>query len=240
GFPISPPSADRLRVLFLALPAASLPVIILGGIVFGLTTPTEAAALAVAAALFVSALYGWLDRRSLRAVLADQMDELGRALVQTAVLSGAIFAILLAAASFEFFLALQGIPKMLAGLVEAAGLSREAYVLMLSAILLAAGTVLEPPMALVLLVPVLAPPAAALGVDPVFLGTLICFNLSLGLISPPIGGCLLVTAAAADVSYARLSLAILPFFAAEVAVLAVLIAWPDLVLFGPRLFGLPS
>ncbi|KAB2864223.1 MAG: TRAP transporter large permease, partial [Bauldia sp.] len=232
------PDVPPLTVIIRAAPALSLPAIILGGIVLGFTTPTEAAGIAVAAAAAISFFYGYLEERSVRRVLRAQLAETRHALTQTTILSGSIFAILFAAGAFEYLLALQGMPQWLARVVNELGLGLHAYMAFIMVVLLVAGTVMEAPMALVLLVPILVPTAVSLGADPIHLGTVICFNLSLGLISPPVGGCLMVVSAVANVPFARLNVAILPFFFAEIDVLVALVAWPDFVLFVPRLAGL--
>jgi TRAP-type C4-dicarboxylate transport system permease large subunit len=92
--------------------------------------------------------------------------------------------------------------------------------------------------ALALLVPLLAPVALAQGADPVHLGIVLCFNLCIGLVSPPLGGCLLVVSAVTGINYWRLARAVIPFVLAEVAVLALLVAFPELSLALPRAFGL--
>ncbi|MCZ7660364.1 MAG: TRAP transporter large permease [Xanthobacteraceae bacterium] len=232
------PDAAPLHVVAKAAPALALPAIILSGIVFGVTTPTEAAALAVAAAVAISFLYGIWEDGSLPRVLRSQLSDVRFALLRTTILSGSIFAIMFAAGAFEYLFALQGLPRWLSRQVAELGLGLHGYLALVMAVLLLAGTVMEAPMVLVLFVPILAPPAIALGADPIHLGTVICFNLSLGLISPPLGGCLMVVSAVTGVTFWRLSVAIMPFFLVEVAVLAALVAWPDFVLFVPRLVGL--
>jgi tripartite ATP-independent transporter DctM subunit len=234
------PDAPPGTVVLKALPALSLPAIILSGIVFGIMTPTEAAAVAVAAAVVISLFYGLLEERDVARVLRVQVGDLRQALLRTTILSGSIFAIMFAAGAFEYLFALQGLPRWLSGVVRELGLGLHAYLALVMTILLVAGTVMEAPMVLVLFVPILVPPAIALGADPIHLGTVICFNLSLGLISPPVGGCLMVVSAITGITFARLSIAIMPFFLTEVAVLAALVAWPDFVLFVPRLVGLAS
>lgn len=232
------PDAAPLHVVAKAAPALALPAIILSGIVFGVTTPTEAAALAVAAAVAISFLYGIWEDGSLPRVLRSQLSDVRLALLRTTILSGSIFAIMFAAGAFEYLFALQGLPRWLSRQVAELGLGLHGYLALAMAVLLLAGTVMEAPMVLVLFVPILAPPAIALGADPIHLGTVICFNLSLGLISPPLGGCLMVVSAVTGITFWRLSVAIMPFFLVEVAVLAALVAWPDFVLFVPRLVGL--
>ena len=213
--------------LWRALPALSLPVIILGGIVFGVVTPTEAAALTVFAALAVGAWYGGLTRK-----------DLAHSLVQTAALTGAIFMILGAVACFSWLAGHEQLPQRLAGFVTELGLGKTEYLLLINLIFIIAGMALDPPVALALLVPLLGPPAIALGVDPVHLGIVLCLNLTIGLITPPVGGCLLAVSTVCKVEYWGLARAILPFAALEIVVLVVIVLVPDLSLFLPRLFGL--
>ncbi len=213
--------------LWRALPALSLPVIILGGIVFGIVTPTEAAALTVAAALAVGYWYGGLSR-----------SDLTQSLVQTAALTGAIFMILGAVACFSWLAGHEELPQRLAGFVTQLGLSKIHYLLVINLIFIVAGMVLDPPVALALLVPLLAPPAIALGVDPVHLGIVLCLNLTIGLITPPVGGCLLAVSTVCKVDYWSLARAILPFAVLEVLLLVVIVLVPEFSLLLPRMFGL--
>jgi len=92
--------------------------------------------------------------------------------------------------------------------------------------------------ALALLVPLLGPPAVALGIDPVHLGIVLCLNLTIGLITPPVGGCLLAVSTVCKVEYWALARAILPFAALEILLLLVIALVPELSLFLPRLVGL--
>jgi tripartite ATP-independent transporter DctM subunit len=210
-----------------ALPALSLPLIIMGGIVFGIVTPTEAAALTVVAALAVGAWYGGLGRAAL-----------SESLVQTAALTGAIFMILGAVACFGWLAGHEQLPTRLAAFVTEMGLGRVEYLIVINLIFIAAGMLLDPPVALALLVPLLAPPAVALGVDPVHLGIVLCLNLTIGLITPPVGGCLLTVSTVCKVEYWALARAILPFAVLEVLLLLVLVLVPEFSLFLPRWFGL--
>jgi tripartite ATP-independent transporter DctM subunit len=166
-----------------ALPALSLPLIIVGGIVFGWMTPTEAAAVAVVAALAAGTFYTGITRQGLL-----------EALRRTATLTGSIFIILCA--------------------------------------------VLDITVALALLVPLLAPVALAGGADPVHLGIVICFNLCIGLVSPPLGGCLLIVSAVTRVGYWQLARAVIPFVILEMVVLGAIIAFPQISLVLPRAMGL--
>lgn len=210
-----------------ALPALSLPVIILGGIVFGVATPTEAAAVAVVAAMAAGWFYGGLDRAALvECALA------------TARLTGSIFVILVAVAALGHLASLEQIPQGIAQWVKALDLGAAEYLLLLNAIFILAGMVFDIPISLALLVPLLVPAAIEGGVHPVHVGIMVCFNLCIGLITPPMGGCLMVVSAVTQVRYWDLARAIAPFALAEIAVLGLLVAFPELSLFLPRLAGL--
>jgi tripartite ATP-independent transporter DctM subunit len=212
-----------------ALPALSLPVIILAGIVFGLTTPTEASAVATLAAIGAGWIYRGINLSMLRASFE-----------RAAMLTGAIFMILSAVAVLGYLAGLLGWPDYLASLVKSAGFSGIEYVLMINVIFLFAGMIFDIPVALTLLVPILAPAALAQGVDPVHLGIVLCFNLCIGLISPPLGGCLIVVSTVSKVGYWQLARAILPFVLVEIGVLLVLVLAPDIVLFLPRIAGIAT
>lgn len=209
-----------------AAPALSLPIIIVGGIVFGIVTPTEAAAVAVVAASVVGAYYGKINLGVFR-----------ESALRTATLTGSIFVILCAVATLGYIAGLMQLPQALAQLVTEAGITGLQYILVLNVIFLAAGMVMDIPVALTLLVPILAPLALEQGANPVHLGIVLCFNLCIGLITPPLGGCLIVVSTISKVKYWVLARAVLPFVAAEVVVLAILVLVPELSLFLPRLMG---
>jgi tripartite ATP-independent transporter DctM subunit len=210
-----------------AAPALSLPLIIVGGIVVGLTTPTEAAAVAVVTATLVGRLYGGIN-----------FDVLWQAVQGTARLTGSIFVILSAVATLGYIAGLQQWPQMLADLVTGAGLSGLQYLLVMNVVFLIAGMIMDIPVALSLLVPIMAPLALSQGVDPTHLGIVLCFNLCIGLITPPLGGCLIITSTVTGVNYWKLARAVLPFAVVEVLVLIALVLVPEISLFLPRLAGL--
>lgn len=221
-----------------ALPALLIPITIVAGIVFGVVTPTEAAAIAVAITLVLVFAYALLDRNSVTASLAITSRLTSASVERTVMLTGSIFMILFAAAVFGYLMGLLRVPEQIAGAVQVLGLNSTSYFLLASGIMFLAGMVMDVSMALVLLVPVLIPAAIAGGADPVHVGVVSCLNLTLGLISPPFGGCLMVISAASNVNYTRLSLAILPFLAVEIVLLVLLILLPELTLALPRALGL--
>jgi tripartite ATP-independent transporter DctM subunit len=230
-----PPGSTLLR----STPALVVPAILLAGIVFGVVTPTEAAALAVMAALVISFIYARLEPdATLAGAVRSLASHLNGALERAATLTGAIFVILFAAAIFGYLVAIQGLPDQVLRLVESAGMSGLQYMLLITVVFLAVGMVMDVTMALVLLVPLLIPAAIAGGADPVHVGVVTCLNLTIGLISPPVGGSLMVVSAMSGVPYLRLARAILPFFILEIAILLVLVVFPEITLYLPRQTGL--
>jgi len=215
-----------LSTLLHALPALSIPAIIMGGIVFGLMTPTEAAGVAVVAAVGAGAFYTGIG-----------LSDLIAALKRTATLSGTIFMLIAAVAALGHLAALERIPEAIAGWVNQMGLGPGQYMLLIMVIFLIAGMVLDTAVALFLLVPLLAPVALAQGADPVHLGIILCFNICIGMISPPLGGCLLMVSAVTGVNFWVLARAIMPFFILQIGVLAVLVAVPEISLWLPRQLG---
>ena len=210
-----------------AAPSLSLPFIIVGGIVFGVVTPTEAAALAVVAAVVIGLHYGGVGWRELR-----------EGIEQTATLTGTIFIILGAVAAFGWLAGYLALPQLLGTTVTEFKLGKWEYLILINIIFFLAGTFFEPPVLMALLVPLLGPQAVQLGVDPVHLGIVISLNLTLGLITPPMGGCLLVVSAVTQIDYWALCKAVMPFVLIETLVLFVIVFVPEITLFLPREFGL--
>ena len=212
--------------LLRAAPAVFLPVIIVGSLVLGFATPTEGAAVAVLVALIVSAIYRKL---SLRMFI--------EALEATAVYTGTIFIILCAISVLGYLAGLMGWPVILSGWVENLGLTGTKYLLCLVGVFLLAGMIMDTPVALTLLIPLFAPTAIEQGINPVHLGIVLCFNLCIGLITPPLGKCLVVISAIVKLNYWRLAMAVIPFILVQILVLILLTLIPDICLFLPKLLG---
>ena len=213
--------------LFAALPALTLPVIILSGILFGFMTPAEAAGVAVVAAFIVGLIYRRLTPK-------DVIESL----VRTITLSGAVFIILVAIATFGYLTSIEQMPQKLGAAIGNMGLTATGYLVVLNIIFLLAGMVMDVKAAVALLGPLLIPPAIALGVDPVHMGILVGFNLTVGLLTPPLGGVLLILSTVVNIGYWRLVRAVMPFLLVELILLAVLIYVPALSLALPRYLGL--
>lgn len=210
-----------------ALPALLLPFIIMAGIIFGWMTPTEAAAVAVFAALIIGFGYRYLRWQ-------DVYHSVGR----TVVLSGAIFIMIAASAGISFLASLTQFPLTLTAFVADLGITGTGYLLILTVIFFVMGMFLEVQIALALVAPILVPVAIANGAHPVHLGIMVCLNLSMGLITPPLGGSMMVVSSVTQVGYWRLVRATLPFVIVEAAILLMIVLFPNIALTIPRLLGL--
>lgn len=209
-----------------AAPALLLPVVILGSLVFGLATPTEGSAIAVLVALMAGQYYKGLSFR----MIYDAVEA-------TARMTGTIFIILAAISVLGYLAGQMGWSSALADWVEAFGLTGTKYLFFLVGVFLIAGMFMDTPVALTLLIPLFAPQALEQGISPIHLGIVLCFNLCIGLITPPLGKCLVVVSAMTNLNYWRLAYTVLPFIVVQVLVLAALVLWPALSLYLPTLFG---
>ncbi|AZO93767.1 TRAP transporter large permease [Halocella sp. SP3-1] len=210
-----------------ALLAILMPVIIIGGIVGGIFTPTEAAAVAVAYALFV----GFFIFRSLK------LSDLPSALLESVKTTGTILIIIACAAIFGWALTILRVPSLLAAAITGVTQNPLIVLLFINILLLFVGMIMEIGAAVIILAPILAPLVAQLGIDPLHFAIIMVVNLNIGLATPPLGVCLFVAAPIAKTTLERVSRAILPFLAVEIAVLFLLTYWPKLVLFLPNLLG---
>jgi tripartite ATP-independent transporter DctM subunit len=229
SFPVEPPVPLRALpgITWNALPALLMPVVLLGGIYSGVTTPTEAAAVAAAYALAVSAaLYRSVSWR-------DMYD----ALINSARTTAAIGILIAAALVFNYVVTVENVPKGVSVMLRGYDFSPLAFLVVVNLLLLALGCFLEGTTILLIIVPVLLPTARALGIDSVHFGVVAIVNIMLGLITPPYGLLLFLMAKIADVPLRDLVREVMPFLAVMVGALALITFVPGLVLFLPRLLG---
>ena len=235
SFPVERPIPlrDLPRVTWEAFPALMMPVILLGCLYSGVTTPTEAAAAAAAYALVVSAfLYRSISWR-----------DVYNSLMTSARVTISIGMLIAGALVFNYVITVENIPKTLSVVLKAYDLSPLSFLLAANLILLVLGCFLEGTTILLIIVPVLLPTAQALGIDPVHFGVVAVVNIMIGLITPPYGLLLFMMAKISGVPLRDLVRDVMPFLAVMVGALALITLVPDLVLFLPRLFGyrgLPS
>ncbi len=229
GFPVEEAVPLRAvpRITFRAFPALMMPVILLGGIYGGITTPTEAAAVAAAYAFLISlVLY--------RDVTFAQAYEA----VLTSARSSASIGILIGGALvFNYVVTIENIPADLSAFLADYELSAVSFLLMVNVILLILGCLLEGITILLVIVPIFIPMAQVLGIDMVHFGVVVVVNLMIGLITPPYGLLLFVVGSVAEAPLLAIIRDVLPFLAALLCALAIITFVPDVVLWLPRLLG---
>jgi len=214
-----------LRALREAIWALGAPVIVLGGILGGIVTVTEAAALAV----FYALLVAMLVNRQLR------WRELPGLLVESQVIAATILFIIAMAKVFTWLVAMQQTTTMIQGALAALALPPAGVLLLVMLALLVIGCVIETTAALILLVPVLAPLTGMMGVDAMHFGVLMVVNLAIGMLTPPVGICLFVACGVAKLPLGEVGRAILPFVGTALAVLMVASYWSPLITWLPGL-----
>lgn len=210
-----------------ALPVLVTPVIILGGILGGVFTPTEAAAAAVMYVLVLSLCYRSLSLPGLYDVL-----------LQTARTTGSIMLIVSAASLFGWVIAREQGPQMLADMLLDITDNPYVFLVLINAALLVIGMVLEPVAALLITVPVLLPVAAQFGIDPVHLGVVMILNLVIGLLSPPVGLVLYVMSSVTGASVQQVMRGVLPFLLPLAVTLLIVTFVPAVSLWLPQLLGM--
>ena len=229
NFPVEPPTRLRLLpgITWRALPTLMMPVVLLGCIYSGVTTPTEAAAIAGAYALVVSCvIYRSVGLR-----------DLYRSLLASARTSAGVGMLIAGAMAFNYVVTVENIPADVKVLLTQWELSPVTFLILVNVLLLLLGCLLEGTTILLVIVPVLVPTAQALGIDIVHFGAVVVVNIMLGLITPPFGLLLFVMTRIAEVPIRDIVRDVVPFLAAMVAALGLITFVPELVLFLPRLLG---
>ncbi len=205
--------------------ALGAPVLVLGGILFGVVTVTEAAALAVFYALFVSMVINrelvWKDLPNL--------------IIRSQITAATILFIIAMAKVFTWLVAMKQTGPMIGAAISQMGLPGWGLLTLVMVGLLVVGCVMETTAALILLVPVLAGLVGQMGVDPIQFGVLVVVNLAIGMLTPPLGICLFVSCSIANVPLGEISKQIVPFVAAAIIGLALICLIPAITLWLPAL-----
>lgn len=206
---------QRWKPVFTALPSFGTAAIVLGGILGGVFTPTEAAGVAVLYMLVLALCY-----RSIK------WDSLKKALTNSVETGGSILLIVCAAALFGWVLSRERAPQVVADLVFEVTTHPIVFLILLNIVLLIVGAVLEPTAAILILVPVLSPVATMFGLDPLHVAVIVIFNLMLGLLTPPVGLVLFVLSSVTDFSVTKVLRGVVPFYGILLVVLALLTFFP--------------
>ncbi|ORC31809.1 C4-dicarboxylate ABC transporter permease [Marispirochaeta aestuarii] len=204
-----------------------MPVIILGGILSGIFTPTEAAAVAVAYA----AVIGFLVLKSL------SLKDIPAMLIKTSRITGVVFLIIGTASILSWVLSFSQVPQKIAALMLSVTDNPKLILLMILGLMVAVGLFMDIAAALIILGPILHPIAVSMGIEPIHFGIIMVLSLNIALMTPPVGACLFVACSIADLKLSQLSRAILPFIVVEIIALFIVAYVPWFSLFLPRLLG---
>ena len=222
-----PTGAEILSTTWKALPAILLPVLILGGMRAGWFTPTEASVVAVFYALICGKyVYRTLEWKAVPDILS-----------RSALLTASVLLIIGTSASFAWILTIEGMPQTVANWISGMNLSVWGFLIVINIFLLIFGIFIEPLPGVMVLVPILAPVAAKLGIDPIHFAMVVIYNLTLGMITPPVGGLLFVTSNVSKVPLSDLTRELKPFLWAHGAVLVLLTFVPALSNWLPHVMG---
>lgn len=209
-----------------AAPAILVPAIILGGILGGIFTPTEAAAVAVFYAMLIGFLQGTLTLALLPQIF-----------LRSALLTSAVLLIVSTASIFAWLLTVYQVPQSFAAAITALPLGQLGTLLLLALLILICGLFIDTIPAVIVLTPILAPIAFGAGIDPLHFAMVLILNLTIGMVTPPVGPVLFVICTVGKIRIEVLTRAILPFLAVQITVLLAITLIPDLSLTIPRLFG---
>ena len=217
-----------IHTLFGAIIPLLMPLIIMGGILSGVFTPTEAASIAVAYALFV----GFFILRTLT------LKDLPRIFFRSTVATSTILIVMAMANTFSWILATQQIPQQVSQFIFSISKNPYVFLLLINIFLLIVGCFLEGLAAIILIVPILMPVVTQLGIHPIHFALVVVVNLMIGLLTPPLGLCLFVVCGISKIKLGPLFKEVFPFLIVEIAILFVITYMPWFTLTLPRLFKL--
>lgn len=205
-----PARSEILRSFVAVSPALVMPLVILGGILSGTFTPTEAAS--VAAILgFILAVFVYREVR---------IVEVPKLVLDAFITSAVVMLVVGATGALSWLITVEQVPAQLAAAIQSISSNKYVFLLLLNVALILVGIFLEPLPSLILTAPLFIPISKAFGIDPVHLGLIMVFNLVIGLYTPPVGGTLFVSAKIANVSMLATSRELIPMFMIALLVLA--------------------
>ena len=228
GHPRSPrwPKPREIwRTFVPAAPALFAPVLLVGGMLLGLFTPTEAASVTVAYVIFVAIVfYGGMSWPRLRFALFDTVKS-----------TAAILIIVSAAALFGWILTIEQLPQIFTRTILSISTEPMVLLLIVNVMLLVVGMFIDSTTATLLVVPLIAAPLTLAGVDPVHLGIVVIFNLMIGILTPPMGLALFLIADIAKAPMPAILKALVPFYVPLFVALAIITYFPELTLWLPKM-----
>ncbi|MGC4408265.1 TRAP transporter large permease [Rhizobium rosettiformans] len=219
--------SERGRASLNAFWPLMTPVIIMGGILGGIFTPTEASAIAVGYAIFI----GLFVLRSLK------VGDMPRILMRAAMTSAVVLLLVGAAMAFKTVASLSHTPELLASIILSLSENPLVLLLLINLLLFVVGMFLDAGPAIIILGPILGPIFTQMGVDSVHFAIIMAVNLTVGLLTPPMGLVLFVSSSVSGLKVETIAKATLPFLAAEIVVIFLITYFPALTLTLPRLAG---
>jgi len=217
----------KIQALKDGILAIGMPLIILGGILGGIFTPTEASAIAVVYGFLVSFfIYKEIKLRDLPGII-----------LRTCKLSGQVLIILSATGVLSFVLTYDQIPHKIANLIVAYAPNWVVFVLFVNILFLLLGMIMDTLPALIILLPILVPVAVSFGMEPIHLAILVETNVAIGMITPPVGMCLFVGCSLSNIPIESVMKKLIPFFIALFITLLIISYFPYITMFLPRLLG---
>lgn len=215
-------SHQRLHALLHSLPSVMIPIIIIGCILGGIATPTEAAVIACLASILIGKfVYKELS-----------FSFIGPALVRAAQNCAIVLLLIAASQVFGWVITFENLPMLFSDWVQQVAQSPTTFLFLIVAALLLIGMVMDPIPVIILVVPVLLPVATNIyHIDPFHFGVVLCLSLVLGLLTPPIGSALFVASSLSGVKAERIAMLSIPYLLAAIAVIALIVLFPALTLF---------
>jgi C4-dicarboxylate transporter DctM subunit len=205
-----------------------LVVVVMGGILSGIFTPTEAAAMSAVYAFFV-AVFVYKDMG---------MKDVPKVLLNSANMSAMLLYIITNAVLFSFIMTNENIPQALADWLLAEGLGTITFLLAVNVLLLVAGNFMEPSSIVLIFAPILFPVATKLGIDPVHFGILMIVNMEIGMCHPPVGLNLYVTSGITKMGITELTVAVWPWLLSMLVFLVAVTYWPAMSIWLPKAIGI--
>ena len=221
-------ASTALKTIWDAIPSLFLIVIIIGGILSGYFTPTEASGIAVLYAFLLATLV----------YKTIKISDIKQILVDTAVMTTIVMLIIGASSVLSFVMSFTGLPQAISSLLLGISDNKIVILLIINVVLLIVGTFMDMAPALLIFTPIFLPIAKSLGMDPIQFGVIIVMNLSIGTITPPVGNVLFVGCSVAKLQVEDVMKKLLPFFLAIVAALLFVTFVPSLSTWLPTVLGL--
>jgi tripartite ATP-independent transporter DctM subunit len=218
---------DLMRYFWRALPSLFLLFVVIGGIVAGVFTATEASAVAVVYTLLLSFAYGEL-----------KLKELPGILVRSSETTAVVLLLIGTCMSMSWVMSSEDIPQMISEFMLTVSDNKWVILILINLILLFVGMFMDITPAVLIFTPIFLPVVERVGVDPVHFGIMMTLNLCIGLCTPPVGSLLFVGVSIAKISLTQIVRPIIPFFLAMILALVLVMVFPEITLFLPRLFDL--